>query len=59
MRGSEPEMMAKSRTHTQKRMWGRIFFPGLRDRAILSSGIQDPGIPHSDFGKSELYFFFI
>jgi hypothetical protein len=24
---------------------------------ILSSGIQDPGIPHSNFGKSELHFF--
>jgi hypothetical protein len=44
-------------TPPPKKMWGRIFFPGLRDRVILSSGIQDPGIPHSDFGRSEFHFF--
>jgi len=33
------------------------FFPGLQDLDFLSSGIQDPGIPNSDFGKSELHFF--
>jgi hypothetical protein len=40
-----------------KRVGVGPFFPGLQDWDFLSSGIQDPGIPNSDFGKSELHFF--
>jgi hypothetical protein len=40
-----------------KRVGVGPFFPGLQDWDFLSSGIQDPGIPNSDFGKWELHFF--